>query len=90
MAQQEILQRRIFEISEHEYVIEGINYWLNNDPEKSEQFFKLNSDRTTVLAGYAFVQCMVCSPNFTNCFDCNIYLLRKSGVIASLAYAMNC
>lgn len=44
---------------DHEYVIEGLRYWLNNKPKKAESFFKSESDSTAILAGYAFVLCMV-------------------------------
>lgn len=64
LTEEEILEQRICQLSDHEYVIEGFNYYLNNNPEKSEHFFKIKSDRTTILAGYAFVQCMVCLPLF--------------------------
>lgn len=60
ISEQEIFEQHIQQLSDHEYVIEGLNYWLNNNPAKSEEFFQLRSDRTTILAGYAFVQCMVC------------------------------
>lgn len=46
-------------LNDHEYVIKGLNYWLNNKPKESEFFFKRRSDRTSVLAGYSFVLCMV-------------------------------
>lgn len=46
-------------LEDYELVIDGIGQWLNNEPKKSEEFFKSNSDRTPILAGYAFVLCMV-------------------------------
>lgn len=47
------------ELSDREYVMKGFAFWLNNKPKQSEAFFKLKSDRTTILAGYAFILCMV-------------------------------
>lgn len=47
------------EREDYELVIDGLSKWLNNKPSESEEFFKANSDRTSVLAGYAFVLCMV-------------------------------
>lgn len=44
---------------DYEYVIDGLSQWLNNKPKESETFFKLKSDSTTILVGYAFVLCMV-------------------------------
>lgn len=53
---------------DYELVIEGISQWLNNEPKKSEEFFKSNSDRTPILAGYAFVLCMVCFSKILHLF----------------------
>lgn len=44
---------------DYKYVIDGLSQWLNNKPKESETFFKLKSDSTTILVGYAFVLCMV-------------------------------
>lgn len=46
-------------LSDREYINKGLNFWLNNKPKESEIFFKRRSDRTSVLAGYSFILCMV-------------------------------
>lgn len=47
------------DLSDRDFVKKGFNFWINNQPKESELFFKRRSDRTTVLAGYTFILCMV-------------------------------
>lgn len=42
-----------------DYVNEGMLNWLNNKPKQAEVFLKKRIHRTSVLAAYSFVLCMV-------------------------------
>lgn len=58
-------------LSDREYINKGLNFWLNNKPKESEIFFKNRKDRTSVLAGYSFVLCMVSIRNGIHLEFCN-------------------
>lgn len=51
-------------LSDREYINKGLNFWLNNEPKEAEFFFFKRRDRTSVLAGYSFVLCMVLKMEF--------------------------
>lgn len=57
----QILSNKVLseEIPNNEYAVEGLRYWLNNKPEQSEQHFRARISDTPILAGYAFILCMV-------------------------------
>lgn len=45
----------------NEYACEGLRLWLNNKPQQAEAHFRARINDTPILAGYAFILCMVCS-----------------------------
>lgn len=42
-----------------EYAKEGLNFWLNNDPQKAEEFLKTRIDSIQVFTSYTFISCIV-------------------------------